>query len=150
MVNTMAVTPEQWAAVAADLGTTIGDMNGQIAELDDRDDVGKAERLVKLPNTKFDRDLDPLSLGQWVILRSSPTYRYIASTILPNRHWIVTIWQGVNGDGDEPPIVMHTAVFHLDDPDRRDLPKPLVEIDHQNEPEARVAHALLVRRYCRP
>lgn len=145
----MTVTAEQWAAVAGDLGLTIEELHIAIAEIDERDLVRKAEQLLKLPDTKFDRGLDPITLGQWVMLHESPTYRYIASTILPNRHWIATIWQGVNDDGADPPIVMHSAVFHLDDPDRTELPDPVIEIDHQNEHEARVVHTLIVKRYLR-
>lgn len=134
----MTISEEQWAQVAADLKLTLDELKFKIQHLDngfDRD-----------LQVEFDRDLDPLTFGEWAMLFESPSYRFIRVTVLPTRYAVLTIWQGLTADPEGPPVVMETAVFRLDytnEPDAR-LPPALYQELHLCEQDAIAAHERIV------
>lgn len=141
----MAVTDEQWDAVAADIGITPEKLRDKINEIDRVDRSDPSHRKRDLPPLYYDRDLEPITLGQWAMLHESQSYRFIRRTVLPNRYWIATIWTGINEEGDDPPVVMESAVFHLD-PDADRLGEPRLQTYHATVTAALAAHDGLVRR----
>lgn len=144
----MTVPDEVWVAVGAEKGRTLDQVRALIAEIDDNR-LPDMERHFNLPHSHFDRDLDPITLGEWSVLYESVCYRFIRQTILPNRFWIATIWTGMTDDPftEEPPLVMRTGVFKLNDTDGEKLPPPVYEETHSNLAEALDAHARIVDWY---
>lgn len=141
------ISAEQWAAVAADHGMTVEEMRSKIADIDN----SAGERLAvhyKLDPLHFDRDVEPITFGEWAYLYESPSYKFITQQILPSRYWIATIWQGINEDLDGPPIVMETGVFLLR-PERTELPPPIHRVRHASLADALRVHAELVARCAR-
>lgn len=137
----MAVSDEQWAAVAAELELTVEEMHVRIAQVDQRTHWRERHKPLE-----FDRDMEPITFGQWAFLYESRSYRIIAETMLPNRCWVATIWHGRNDEGSVPPIVMETSVFQLL-PDRAALPAPMYQETHANEAEARAAHQRIAQTW---
>lgn len=114
----MSVTAREWAAVAVDLNTTVEKLQVRIGQLDDG--MTRRYRRDDLPDRHYDRDLDPITAGQWAYLYEARSYRVIASTTLPNWYWIVTVWRGVDLDlatraERDGPLVMETTVFQISD-----------------------------------
>lgn len=142
----MTVTEAQWAAAAAEAGLTLDELRAKVAEIDNADGLRVVRPHFNLPHTQFDRQGDPLTLGEWAVLFEGRSYRYLAEAILPNRRWIATIWQGINHELNEPPIVLQSGVFHLD-PEAARLSEPLEELFHSSETEALDAHDALVRKW---
>jgi hypothetical protein len=142
----VTVTAEQWASAAADLKITVDELHAKIAEIDSRDVGARLAARHELGPLEFDRDGEPLTFGQWAMLYESRSYRWIAEQVLPNRYWIATIWQGINEDFEDPPVVMETSVFHLH-PEIEGLPPAELCIRHTTEADALRVHAELVRRY---
>lgn len=142
----MTVTAEQWAAAAADHGITVAELRAKVAEIDNADVSGRLADALNLPSMHFDRDGDTMTFGEWAILYESPSYKFIAEQILPNRYWIATIWQGINGDFDDPPVVLETSVFLLH-PERTELPPSVHRVAHTSLPDALAVHSELVGRY---
>jgi hypothetical protein len=136
--------------VAAEKQLSVDQLMEQIAKIDEQDAGDKLARHHNLPPTMFDRDLEPLTLGQWAALHESIAYRFIRQTILPNWHWIATIWQGVNEEMGEPPIVMESAVFDLSKAAVDRLPDHLHHEIHATLQEALDAHERLARQYSTP
>jgi len=135
------ITPEQWAAAAADHGISVEELRAKIAEVD----AGMVD-TSSISGNDFDRDLDPITFGEWAVLFESPSYKYIARTLLPNWWWVATIWQGINGDFEDPPVVMETSAFLLDE-DMEHLPPPAVTLPHRSLEDALLCHAKLVKRF---
>lgn len=144
----VTVTAEQWAAAAADLNMTVDELHAKITELDKGDVGARLARHHNLPSLHFDRDGDPLTLGEWAFLFEAPSYKFIRSTILPNLYWIATIWQGINEDCDEPPVVLETGIFHLDI-DRILLPPMTARHLHPDLLTALAQHETLVAQWAR-
>lgn len=147
----MTVTAEQWAIVAAERRIPVEKLMEQIAEIDKQDVGRKLEVAHGLSTTMFDWDLDPLTLGEWACLKESRFYRFLAETILPSRYWIATIWQGVNEEMDEPPIVMESAVFKLPEEWLHGdfLPDALHRELHATKADALEGHQRLVLEWAR-
>lgn len=146
----MTVTPDQWALVAADNDLDVEVMHieiDRIDRIDGMDEVAKLTERKKLPPTMFDRDGDPLTLGQWAMLHRSTSYRFVRETILPNRYWIVTIWQGVNEAYELPPVIFGTAAFHLTDTAATKLPPSVWHLAASSEAEALHWHDSLIDIY---
>jgi hypothetical protein len=141
----VTVTAEQWQAVAADLGVSVSELQTKIINLDRRHRVRYPE--PRLQQVYFDRHGEPLTLGQWAFLYEAPSYKFLRNTILPNRYWIATIWQGVNPELDEPPMVLETGVMLLNHEDRG-LDLVYREV-HPFEEAAFVAHDAVVRMAAR-
>lgn len=144
----MSVSEEQWAAAAEDRGVTLDELRGRIAAIDGDDVSERVSALTHRP-VAFDQQGDPLTLGEWAMLYDSRSYRFMAETVLPNRYWIATIWQGLNERFDDPPIVLETGVFLLD-VDGTDLPPPSRIERHRSEQEAFEAHERLVAQFAQP
>lgn len=87
----MAVTADQWQDVAEDLGLSVEALQAKITELD--------EARARTPGAGvrfWDRQLEPLTLGQWAYLTESYRYRVVESHVLPPTGvWVATIWEGV-------------------------------------------------------
>lgn len=146
----MTVPGEMWVAVGAEKGRTLDEVRARIAELDGHPMTG-FERHFDMPHSYFDRDLQPITLGEWSELYESVSYRFIRQTVLPNRFWVATIWTGMTDDPftDDPPRVMRTGVFRLNDTEREKLPEPTYEETHGSLAEALEAHPRIVDRYAR-
>jgi hypothetical protein len=152
----MPVTVEQWAAAAADAGLTLDELHAKIAEIDDSDQQHLPRRLRSWsrdaahqtgPPLHFDRDGDPLTTGEWAVLISARSYKFIAAQVLPNRYWIATIWTGIDdGDGDDPPIVLETSVFLLY-PEWTRLPSAVHRVVHASLADALRVHGELVNQF---
>jgi hypothetical protein len=143
----VTVTAEEWAAAAADHGMSVDVMRSKIADVDN----SAGERLAAhyhLDPLHFDRDGEPITFAEWAYLFESPSYKFVAATVLPNRYWIATIWQGINEDLDDPPIVLETSVFRLS-PEQTELPPHTERVVHASLPHAREVHAELVDRFAR-
>lgn len=140
------MTPQQWEAAAADHGISVDELHVKIASLDS----SAAERLAAhyhLEPLYFDREGEPLTLGEWAHLYESRSYKYLAQQVLPNRYWIATIWHGVNEDFADPPVVLETSVFHLSDSTATLLPPACYRLCHTTEHEAFETHRQLVTLY---
>lgn len=137
------VALEQWIEAAEDNGLTLDELLENIAQIDT---VAEEKLGPDHPRQLFDRQLDPLTLGQWSLLFGSHRYRFIRTTVLPNRCLVNTIWRGVNENvhPDLTPVVMETAVFHLGEQLDDRLPAPAYTEVHFFETEARVAHDRIV------
>lgn len=139
------VTEEQWAAVADDLDMTIDELRARIAAIDtiELEDMYRSD--FQLPPLHFDRDLEPITLGQWVMLYEASSYRFVARSVLPNRYWVATIWTGINEEAEDPPVVFESAVFLLD-PEVDRLPPSTINVIHADLAAARRGHTELVAR----
>lgn len=128
----MAVTDEQWAAVADEFGLTVDELHAKIAE------VNKA--APRQEHTFYlDHDLEPLSLAEWAFLFESRSYRLLRETTLPDGTWIATIWRGLSTQ--DPPTVMETSVF----PHKRDpLPPSSFTAEHLTLADALAGHEQVV------
>lgn len=74
-----------------------------------------ADRLDKgglLPGDWYDRDGEPITLGQWGVLRTRRDYMRVAMTSV-NDMWISTVWIGLAmlSWGDGPPLIFETLIF---------------------------------------
>jgi hypothetical protein len=141
----VTITAEQWAAAAADHGITVDELQTKIKEIDHTADERRARRQ---PPMHFDRDCEPITFGTWAMLYEALSYKRIATQILPNRYWIATIWQGVNVEEDDPPVVMESSVFVLKDSDQV-LPGAVCRVEHTSLADALKVHTELVDRYAR-
>ena len=132
------ISDEQWAAVAADLHVSVERLQAKIAELDAS---GRSSS-----EGRYDRDLDPITFGQWAYLYESRSYRKICETILPD-HWIATIWRGIDVDlatraERDHPLVMETAVFSTSGGRTQEV----LRVTHASLDDARAEHDRLVAR----
>lgn len=140
----MAVTAEQWAAAAADAGTTVEELRERIAKMD----TVNADQppTLRYGPAYVDRDGDPLTLGEWSWLYESRSYKFIAETTLPNGYWVATIWHGVRGFDDND-HVLETSVFPAPPSKDKRLPSSVERITHASMEDALRTHALLIARY---
>jgi hypothetical protein len=140
----MTVSDEEWEAVAVDLNTTVEKLKVKIEGLNQ----SKSRRFRRddLPELHYDRDLDPITFGEWAFLYEASSYRTIANTDLPD-YWVVTIWRGIDVDlatraERDHPFVMETAVFSTSD----GTTQQLLRVPHASLADARVGHDRLVAR----
>lgn len=137
----MTVTPEQWANVAADLGITGEELRQKIAEIDKS---WAAEARLRDGPSYYDRDGDPLTLGEWAWLYEARSYKFITTTSLPNGYWVATIWHGTREDDG---TVLETSVFPAPPSENKRLVPAIERVTHASMEEARQTHALLVALY---
>jgi hypothetical protein len=142
----MTVTAEQWAAVANDIGITVEELRGRIAELDNSWAAKHPTREYE--PTYFDRDGDPLSLGEWAWLYEAPSYKFIVTTTLPNHCWVATIWHGVR-DFDDDGNVLETSVFPEAPAEGKPLLPSIERVTHASMDEALRVHSELADKYRR-
>jgi hypothetical protein len=140
----MTVTAEQWAAVAADIGITVEELRGRIAGLDNSWAAKHPDRQYG-PNY-FDRDGDPLTLGEWAWLYEARSYKFLATTTLPNGRWVATIWHGVR-DFDDGDRVLETSVFPAAPTEGEPLLPAIERVTHASVDDALRVHAELTDKH---
>jgi hypothetical protein len=138
--HAVAISRAQWAAVADDLNLTVRELQERIAQIDERDPGRWSPPLF------FDRDLEPLTLGQFGMLFDSRSYRLLAQSTLPSGQWVATIWRGLNEEGAEPPVVFETSVFPAP-PKSGQLGLALYREEHGSEVEAMTRHDSIVEEW---
>jgi hypothetical protein len=144
----VTITAEQWAAAATDHNMTIKELFAKIAKIDSCDAGARLADHHNLGPLYFDRQCEPITLGVWSVLYAARSYKLIAEAMLPNGYWVATIWQGVNVELEDPPVVMESSVFFFPDGVKtRPLPRALRTLSYSSEAEALWFHDQLVEQY---
>ena len=144
----MTVTPEQWAAAAADLNITMDELQANIDKVERLNEIASLDPQARAPLPYFDRDGDPLTLGEWAVLFEAPSYKMVKRTLLSNRYWVATIWTGVNNDFDDPPTMLESSVFRVELGTKLNANR-LCTILHTDMTAALQSHEELVLQYAR-
>jgi hypothetical protein len=137
----MAVTPEQWADVATDIGITGEELRERIAKIDNS---RAADPYLRDGPAYFDRDGDPLTLGEWAWLYEARSYRFIRTSSLPNGYWVATIWHGTREDDG---TVLETSVFPAPPSENKRLVPAIERVTHASMEDALQTHTLIVVAY---